>query len=525
MNLKQILIVGIIFAILTIGAVSASEDLISDDNLTVSNEDDSIVEIDESTENDLACADDNENLIGGDDDDYRYVVSDTVYLEDESSVVYFHSYNQATGTLQAYVDGSVQFTKEITSEDYDEYGDFYCDIYPRDLGIASSGYYDVKLTLNGELLDEKAVRALDYYFYIDIYDNYVYSGDDITGWISLPSDIANGVTITANGKSYNLNDLEYGRVKFSISSAGWNVGYNEIIFTYDGDNKYHAETIKETVEVKPEVNYPYYISLGEQEFISISAPGGNGNAVIYAEEDYEILADFPISNGYGSYSLANLPEGYHVFIIEYDIGSCSDSRHIGIEVIDNNPDYSSSISSTEIINGNDVAVTLTGPSSSQNVHIYIDDDEFKSVSLTDGKINVMIPGLAVGTHKIRVLLNDDDFYSKTYYVTVKSAPSPAPAPAPVKTVTKLTLKKVKVKKSAKKLAITATLKINGKAVKGKIIKFKFNKKSYKAKTNKKGVAKITVKKAVLKKLKVGKKVKYQAKYGKITKKVTVKVKK
>lgn len=89
---------------------------------------------------------------------------------------------------------------------------------------------------------------------------------------------------------------------------------------------------------------------------------------------------------------------------------------------------------------------------------------------------------------------------------------------------KLTLKKVTVKKSAKKLVIQATLKSNGKPVKGKIIKFKFNKKTYKAKTNAKGVAKITVKKAVLKKLKKGKKVIYTATYGKITKKVTVKVK-
>ena len=90
----------------------------------------------------------------------------------------------------------------------------------------------------------------------------------------------------------------------------------------------------------------------------------------------------------------------------------------------------------------------------------------------------------------------------------------------------LILKKVKVKKSAKKLVLTATLKkVKGKYLKGKVIKFKFNGKTYKAKTNKKGVAKVTIKKSVLKKLKVGKKVKYQASYGKTTVKKTVKVKK
>jgi hypothetical protein len=97
--------------------------------------------------------------------------------------------------------------------------------------------------------------------------------------------------------------------------------------------------------------------------------------------------------------------------------------------------------------------------------------------------------------------------------------------APVNDIIKLTLKKVKVKKSAKKLVLRATLKINGKKVKGKIVRFKFNGKTYKAKTNKKGIAKVTIKKAVLKKLKVGKKIKYQVSYGGKTVKKTVKVKK
>lgn len=73
--------------------------------------------------------------------------------------------------------------------------------------------------------------------------------------------------------------------------------------------------------------------------------------------------------------------------------------------------------------------------------------------------------------------------------------------------------------------IKATLKINGKDKKGLKVKFKFNKKTYTAKTNKKGIAKITVTKKVLKKLKVDKKVKYQAMYGNKIVKKTVKVKK
>ncbi|WP_407392978.1 hypothetical protein [Methanobrevibacter sp.] len=86
----------------------------------------------------------------------------------------------------------------------------------------------------------------------------------------------------------------------------------------------------------------------------------------------------------------------------------------------------------------------------------------------------------------------------------------------------LSLKSIKVKKSSRKLILTAKLKKGKKALKNKKITFKFNGKKYTAKTNKKGIAKVTIKKNVLKKLKVGRIVKYQASYIKDTvKKSTV----
>ena len=91
----------------------------------------------------------------------------------------------------------------------------------------------------------------------------------------------------------------------------------------------------------------------------------------------------------------------------------------------------------------------------------------------------------------------------------------------VKQVLKAT--KVSVKNTAKKLVLKATLKINGKAVKGKTIKFKFKGKTYKAKTNKKGIAKVTIKQKVIKKL-TKKSYAVKVTYLKDTVKTTVKVK-
>ncbi len=109
----------------------------------------------------------------------------------------------------------------------------------------------------------------------------------------------------------------------------------------------------------------------------------------------------------------------------------------------------------------------------------------------------------------------------TYKLTATYAGQTIKNTVKVKQVLKLA--KVKVKKSAKKLVIKATLK-GKKPLKGKKLTFKFNGKKFTAKTNKKGIAKITIKSSVLKKLKVGKKVKYQVTYLKNTVKRTVKVK-
>jgi hypothetical protein len=115
------------------------------------------------------------------------------------------------------------------------------------------------------------------------------------------------------------------------------------------------------------------------------------------------------------------------------------------------------------------------------------------------------------------------YLPKTY--TVKAEYKGITVSNKIKVKKVLTLKKAKVKKSAKKLVLKATLKEGKKALKGKKVVFKFKGKKYKAKTNKKGIAKVTIKKSILKKLKVGKKIKYQVTYLKHTVKRTVKVKK
>ena len=144
------------------------------------------------------------------------------------------------------------------------------------------------------------------------------------------------------------------------------------------------------------------------------------------------------------------------------------------------------------------------------VNFTINSKTISAVTDANGTAKIQITQKA-GTYVITTTYN-----GKTYNntITVKAVAD--------KIVLKT--KKVTVKSTAKKFKLKASLKINGKAVKGKKITFKFKGKTYKAKTTKKGIAQVTIKKNVIKKLKKGKKYAVKVSYLKNTVKTIVKVK-
>ena len=134
--------------------------------------------------------------------------------------------------------------------------------------------------------------------------------------------------------------------------------------------------------------------------------------------------------------------------------------------------------------------------SGQTVYYWVNAGGRQSQT-TDEYGHIYIEGLS-GDVKLKAAFYETAQYTRsdlkevTLYVNPKSTPAPTPAPKVTKKATALTIAKKTFKKKATK-KLTATLKSEGKAIKGKQITFKVNGKTYKAKTNAKGVATVKIK--------------------------------
>lgn len=473
------------------------------------------------------------------------IVYDTWITYKNDNIVHHFSY-PVVGSLIISVNGTPLCTRELNGL-YE-----IVHVYLSDLNITADGIYNIsakyviastfkEIDLGNDSIEVYGIdwdenEYVSVFSSADILDREDYfieidhNGENVNGTVSVYVDGILKLT-----KSVQSTD-EKTYLDVTVDDLGLYdniaLGYHAVKVIYMKDNAEKHE-VEKSVEfyADPVFVSNFIVSVGERDALKIThVKGFTGTATLYntvtnqSEDHYlekgSVYKSANFVNGVATIPFDSMDEGEHVFILNitgYDI-----ENRITVVSKRNSPEFSAGVSASEIVVGNSIVVRFSGPKSDGYVGIYLDDVGYKSISLTNGSVSEVIAGLSLGTHRIKVLFDDGTkFYSNTFHITVKNAE------APVKKVDniKLTLKKVKVKKSAKKLVLKATLKINGKAVKGKVIKFKFKGKSYKAKTNKKGVAKVTIKKKVLKKLKKGKKVTYQATYLKNTVKYTVKVKK
>ena len=289
------------------------------------------------------------------------------------------------------------------------------------------------------------------------------------------------------------------------------------------ETEYFTSSEKNTTFTVKKINPALTVSIepvyyGSDIVVAISTDKTfNGNVSVKTQKE-NLSAS--IVNGSGSVALKDYEIGNHNVNVVFDeTEKFTAGEANATAVVKKLPvDPALTISVASITQGANAVVKITTNNTfTGTVTVKIANKNY-NVAVKNGAGSTSISGLAVGTYNaVATFAATSDFTSSVKTATFKVNKKAD--------VISLTLKTVKVKKSAKKLTLQATLKVNGKVVKGKQIVFKFNGKTLKAKTTAKGIAKVTVKKAVLKKLKVGKKITYQATYLKTTVKKTAKVKK
>ncbi|MDO5814176.1 MAG: hypothetical protein Q4Q18_00955, partial [Methanobrevibacter sp.] len=452
--------------------------------------------------------------------EYVSVLMYDVYHPDSEFITIYHP--ALTGYFQIYVDDMLVYNKTNPER-----------IFLNQLDKRPPwGKHLVKVTYDdGNKITLVKSKYVVFGYYIALnYDESMMVGKDMDFYITLPYDADGELYLTVDGKSqkisYSNGVAEY---KFNTDELEISKWYN---FTLELRNDSFYPLLTDQVEFFTFLNILHfdYSSVGEKEVVGLCLPKKyNGVFKLYnakeVKDDYvktgKAIGTCKVVNGLASITLSGLSKGEHTFIAEFTSGGKTYEDVFSITVKKNSGKFTSSIDSNIVKIGYSVVVKITSSLKGSNeFDIYVDGVFNQTVKVGKGSVKVPFFFTTVGKHSIKVINYESGsktpFHSNTFIVNVKSASS--------KDIVKLAIKKVKVKKSAKRLVLKATLKINGIAKKGLKVKFKFNKKKYTAKTNKKGVAKVTIKKKVLKKLKVGKKVKIQASYGKTVKKIKVKVK-
>lgn len=340
-----------------------------------------------------------------------------------------------------------------------------------------------------------------------------YDDSNIMVYLNLPEDAAGTLYVSSKTHNYNVS-LKSGSGNIFIKTADIGTGIHDFnaYFISDSEKYNDIAPVNFTVKLVPKIFfYQMKVFSSSPVVVTTFNKDVNGKCVVTVDNKKNFTK--ALQNGEAKVYISNLTAGNHLFTVNYydDSGKLFYTKEETIAVQKaQSPKIEASNLTMYYKDGSAFKVKVLGtdgkPIVNGSVVIKINNKKVKTVK-TNSK--------GIATYTIANL-------PKKYTISASYGKVNVTRKLTVKQP--LTLKTVKVKKSAKKLVLTATLK-GKKAYVGKKVVFKFNGKKYSAKTNKKGIAKVTIKKAVLKKLKVGKKITYQVTFSKDTVKKTAKVKK
>ena len=440
------------------------------------------------------------------------------YFEEDSEFTYGGRYNYIE--FRAPLDISKKMTVTIDGVKYPY--ENYWGRFPVDIGDVKPGVHEIVVKYPGDSKYPSKTIKKTFWVIAEIdspYGVYKYNSKPKVSLL-LPDDATGNLTVEINGKVYASSPVKNGRATVRIPTD--RLGFYNYTAYFSGN--YDVKPVNYTYLVEPAWKIQGKLEPNKNATLKVSLDNeSKGVVVIYLE--YIPIAEFEVDSTNGTIELDSIICDKARSIVEA-IGSSEEHRGCVVlpfeaELFIDNKPFSSYTD----------YVTYSARFEAENIEMTYGDGTVYRIKAYDIFGNLMAKGekitLEIGSKKYTLKTNKKGEASvkinvapKKYRAYISYGAAEVSKKITVKHL--LSFKKVNVKKSARKLVLTAKL---SKKLKGKKITFKFNGKKYTAKTNKKGVAKVTVKKSVLNKLKVGKKIKVQAAYLKDTVKYSVKVRK
>lgn len=349
--------------------------------------------------------------------------------------------------------------------------------------------------------------------------------------VTVATDASGKVTVKffdENGNELETKDVDIVGGSAVFTKSGLADGVYKYSVVYAENVDYKAASANGTVTVKDarkaaDLNVDAQVSFDMKDLVNSviitvkTDATGNVTVTLYLENGTVIAENVTIENGTAIFKESFLSAGKYSYKVEFfdDANNKENSTTGNLTINKHTTTFTPKTANVDYGFTYDVLVKIDGKAvgAGKEIVLKIAGKTLKAKTNKNGYTTFKL-ALTPKKYSATLYMNNvkDEFKgTKKVAVTVKNV---------------IKAKNAKVKKSAKKLKIKATLKTSAKKpIAGKKIVLKINGKKVKATTNKKGVATFKVKKSILKKLKAGKKYKFQVVYGSDIVKKTLKVKK
>ena len=324
----------------------------------------------------------------------------------ENTTVLVDIPSDATGKVNVTIDG-----KEYPLKQYDN-GTYY--LVVDDLSV---GNHTVNVTYSGD--ERYAGKNSSEKFGVDINSNYPldvkvtpapYGNDTV---IDVTGPAGTNVTVNIDGVNHTVTVDESGKGQRVLNNL--TAGKHDITVKYDGDENHTAKTDSTSFtidKVEPgvqEFNVTSPVDVGQPVNVTVKLPADATGTITVNVNGTKYTAD--VVNGVANISIPKLDDGTYDINITYSGDDNYDpitvTKPVSVEKV--NPPITASVGDATL--GGNVQVNVTVPDDATGtVTIKIGDIE-KTVAVTGGLNNIIIPDVPVGDYEVEVTYNGDNKYA------------------------------------------------------------------------------------------------------------------